>query len=201
MRPLPKLILCAFAIAVAGCANKPRPAAVEACVFPENPVQAAPQWLCPPHAVEGSLAVGFGSHPRSAAGYQFSLDQASAKARLSIATQMKALLGGAVSDVVRTSGQGTAEQATRVSQSAVTQMTEQSVAGARVVRSAVDGKGNVYVVVGLDPTATKSLAQQAIANSMRSDPSAWESVRGQKSSADMSEAVLKVVEDRVQRQQ
>lgn len=189
--PFAAAALAACALVLAGCAGKPREEA-QACVFPENPTQAAPAWVCPPHPLAGQAVTGFGTYPRSAAGYQFSLDQAAAKARAELATQFKTRAQSVIQRAVATSGMpGADERVQQAAASLTRQITDQTLSGAKLVRSSVDAKGNVYALVGIEPEPAKRQMEAALESAMKADRATWERVSGGKTEQAFKEQVAR----------
>jgi hypothetical protein len=192
MKLVPTLVTAAAVIALVGCGSKPRKEEVAECKFPENPSEKAPVWVCPPYAVEGQKDTGFGTHAKSGAGYQFSLDQASAKARAQLATQVKTRVTQMIRDFAGTTGAGATETVDRAASSTTQQITAETLAGSKVVRSTVDGKGNVYVVVGMDLEGSNKRIQEALNTSMRNQPALWQQMQAGRSHAEMQAEILKM---------
>lgn len=178
-------------IALAACSGSRRQEAVADCVFPENPTQKAPAWVCPPHAVQGSRDTGLGVHPKSGAGYQFSFDQASVKARLSLAAQLRTRVSGLIRAHADSVGAGAGEVVDQVAKSTSEQITEETLVGAKVVRSTVDAKGNVYALVGMDLESSRRLAQEAVQRSMQKEPAAWRPLQRDRNAAQVQLDILK----------
>lgn len=183
--------LAACALVLAGCASKPRDEA-QACVYPENPTQAAPSWVCPPHPLAGQAVTGFGTYPKSAAGYQFSLDQAAAKARAELATQFKTRAQSVIQRAVATTGMpGTDERVQQAAASLTRQITDQTLSGAKLVRSSVDAKGHVYALVGIEPESAKRQMEAALESAMKADRATWERVSAGRTEQAVKEQVAR----------
>lgn len=193
-----RLIMTAVAVvALAACGTKkPREEVRADCTFPENPSEKAPLWVCPPYAVEGVKDTGFGTHQKSGAGYQFSLDQAAAKARASLATQMKVRVSQLIKDYAGTTGAGATETVDRAAESVTRQFTSETVAGSKIMRSSVDAKGNVYVVVGLDADAARRQVEGAMQTSMRNQPALWQQFRASQGQAELAAEIYKMGDKR-----
>ncbi len=185
------LTVLAVAATLAACGSKPRQEAAPECKFLENPSERAPSWACAPYAVEGFKDTGFGSHPRSAAGAQFSMDQAAAKARAALALQLRARVSQGIKDYVATTGTGASETVDRAASSTTNQITAETLAGAKIARTAVDAKGNVYVVVGMDLEASRNVVQTAVQTSMRNDAATWQRLQGNRSQAELAAEISK----------
>lgn len=192
MKLVPALITAAAVIALVGCGSKPRKEEVAECKFLENPTERAPQWACAPYAVEGFKDTGFGSYQKTAAGAQFAMDQAAAKARAQLANQMKSRVSQMIRDYAGTTGAGATETVDRAASSTTQQITSETLAGSKIVRQAVDSKGNVYVLVGMDLEGSNKRIQEALNTSMRNQPALWQQMQAGRSHAEMQAEILKM---------
>lgn len=196
MKFVPLVVTVIAAAALVGCAQKPRQQAVPDCTFLENPSEKAPSWACAPYAVDGFKDTGFGTHPRSGAGAQFSMDQAAAKARASLALQVGARVTQMIKDYVATTGAGATETVDRAAESVTKQLTAQTLSGAKIVRQAVDQKGNVYILVGMDLEASKRQVEGALQTSMRNQPALWQQFRATQGHAELAAEIYKMGDKR-----
>lgn len=188
--------LAAVVATLVGCASKPREEAAAACTFLENPTEKAPAWACAPWAVEGFKDTGFGSYQKTGAGAQFALDQAAAKARAQLALQMSARVTQMIKDYVGTTGSGATETVDRAAESVTKQLTAQTLSGAKVVRQAVDAKGNVYALVGMDIEGSKRQVEGALQTSMRNQPALWQQFRASQGQAELAAEIYKMGDKR-----
>jgi hypothetical protein len=197
MKLIPAVIAAAAVIALVGCGNKPRKEEVAECTFPLTKEKAA-QWVCPPHEVAGYKDTGFGSYAKTAAGYQFQLDQAAAAARKDLAAQIQArVLAGVKSAIQTTGAPGTpSETVDQVASSVVNQLTEAKLTGSKVVRSATDSKGTVWVLVGMDIEASRRVVQEAVRTSMNNQSAQWQRVVGTRLQSELQAEVLKMTDSR-----
>ena len=192
MKLLTTMATLIVAMTLAGCGSKPRQEAVPDCKFLENPTERAPNWACAPWTVEGFKDTGFGTYQKSAAGAQFSMDQAAAKARAALALQMKARISQGIKDAVLTTGAGATETVDRAASSVTNQITAETLVGSKIARTAVDAKGNVYVIVGVDLEAAQRVVQTAVQTSMRNDAATWQRIQGNRSQAELQAEINKV---------
>ncbi len=194
------LVTAAAVLAMAGCgSNKPRPEDVAECTFPLTK-EKAPSWVCP-HTrgeIAGIKDVGFGSFGKSAAGYQFMLDQASAAARKDLASQVQARVLAGVKNAIQTTGvAGTpTETVDALASSVVNQLTEAKLVGSKVVRSATDEKGTLWVLVGMDIQGSKNAVQEAVRTSMANQSAQWQRVVGNRLQSDLQAEILKMTDSR-----
>ncbi len=200
MKLVTTLVTVAVAATFAGCSsNKPRKEDVAECTFPLTQ-QKAPSWVCP-HTrgeIAGVKDVGFGSYARSGAGYQFMLDQATAAARKDLAAQMQSRVLASVKNAIQTTGAPGTPQETvdQLASSVVNQLTEAKLSGSKVVRSATDEKGTLWVLVGMDIEGSKRTIQEAVRTSMNNQQAQWQRVVGNRLQADMQAEILKMSDAR-----
>ena len=188
--------LAAVAVALVGCGSKPRQEARADCTFLENPTEKAPAWACAPWPAEGFKDTGFGSYQKTGAGAQFAMDQAAAKARAQLALQMGARVTQMIKDFVGTTGSGATETVDRAAESVTKQLTAQTLSGAKIVRQAVDAKGNVYVLVGMDIEGSKRQVEGALQTSIRSQPALWQQLRAGQGQAELAAEIYKMGDKR-----
>ncbi len=192
MKLTPIAVGLVAAFVLAGCGSNKKKEEVAECKFLENPSERAPQWACAPYTVEGFKDTGFGSYQKTAAGAQFAMDQAAAKARAQLANQMKSRITQMIRDYAGTTGAGATETVDRAASSTTQQITAESLAGSKIVRQAVDAKGNVYVLVGMDIEGGNKRIQEALNTSMRNQPALWQQMQANRSQAEMQAEILKM---------
>jgi hypothetical protein len=185
---------CGFLLMVAllsACGSK-APKTVQAeCAFPDNPREAAPLWVCDA-PVEGVAVSAVGSYEKSAAGYAFMKDQATADGRVKLAQQFRVQVQNMVKQYVGTTGSGKSETVDRVNSSVSKQITNESLAGSKVFRSANSSNGFVYVLVGLDPSMAKMAGEQALQTSMRNERAIWQQIQGRKADSELAAEIYKM---------
>lgn len=197
-----KITALAF-VAVAACVlaacapNPPQRDAEAECTF-LGTQEKAPKWACAPFEVAGYKDTGFGKSARSAAGDQFTLDQATLQARKSLTAQIQSRVKAGVSNAIRTAGLPGAPNETvdGLATSVAEQLTEERLAGSRVVRQAADSKGAIYVVVGMDVDTSQRVVQQAVQTSFANQSAQWQRVVGNRPQAEMQAEVLKMTNSR-----
>jgi hypothetical protein len=146
--------------------------------------------------VAGYKDTGFGSYAKTAAGYQFQLDLASLAARKDLAAQMQARVSAGVKNAIKTVGApGTPfEMVDQLASSVASQLTEAKLTGSKVVRSATDSKGTLWVVVGMDIQGARQTVQEAVMTSMKTEPAKWQGVSGKRLPSEMQAEVLKMTD-------
>ncbi|MBU0622773.1 MAG: LPP20 family lipoprotein [Gammaproteobacteria bacterium] len=169
-------------IGLAGCASAPAKvepvAAVASCMFP-NSREAAPGWVCD-EPVAGSAVTAVGSAPKSQAGISFVKQMAAADARVQLAQMMRIQVTNMIKQYAETTG--AADQATvdQVNSSVTKQITNETLVGTRLLRSATGPDGTLYVLVGLDEASAQQITEAAIKTSQNNDKAAWQQFRAQK---------------------
>jgi hypothetical protein len=158
-----------------------------------NSSQRAPAWVCGEHDVPGYKDKGFGTYGKSPAGYQFALDQATARARVDLAGQIRTRAEGMIKDYTAAAGGENSRAAVDASSESVKKtITAETLTGSKVVRSGTDALGNVYVVVGMDLEASNKRIEQALQSSMKNESAIWQKMLGNKGQADMTAEIMKL---------
>jgi hypothetical protein len=178
-----------LALALAGCGSKPKDVISE-CGFPDAPATPAPLWVCDA-PVEGVAVGAWGSHEKSAAGVAFSRDHAVASARVRLSSSMRTYVTGLIKQFAETTGGVDQETVDRTNTSATQQVTEETLIGSRVFRSATSPKGTIYVYVGMDEAVAKSAAEKAIKSSMNNDRALWQQWRAEKTQEELAAAIAR----------
>jgi LPP20 lipoprotein len=179
-----------IALAVTGCGSKPKDVVTE-CAYPDVPGAAAPLWICDA-PVEGVAVGAMGSHEKSGAGVAFSRDQAVASARFRLAQNMRTYVTGMIDQFAATTGSVGQETVDRTHSSVTKQVTEETITGSKVFRSATSPKGTFYVYVGMDETVAKAAAQKAIKSSMDNDQALWQQWRAGKAKEELAAEIAKM---------
>ncbi|MEY4765515.1 MAG: hypothetical protein RI907_2188 [Pseudomonadota bacterium] len=178
-----------LAVALAGCGSKPKDVVTE-CAYPDAPDTSAPLWICDA-PVEGVAVGAMGSHEKSAAGVAFARDQAVASARFRLAQNMRTYVTGMVKQFAETTGAVGQETVDRTNTSVTKQVTDETISGSKVFRSATSPKGTFYVYVGMDETVAKAAAVKALKTSMANDQALWQQWRAEKSQDELAAAIAK----------
>lgn len=184
------LIPCAavLAAALAGCSGTPKE---PDCYFPNSGnKEKAPAWVC--DAPVAGVAVGaVGSAPKSAAGLDFMKQMAATSARVQLAQNLRVQVQNMIRQYAETTGAGRAETVDLVNASVTKQITNETLAGTKIVRSATAPDGTVYVLVGLDETAARQLTETAVKTSMNNDQAAWQQFRSEKGQNELAAEIAK----------
>lgn len=166
-----------------GCGGTPKISQSELhedeCTFPDAIEKKAPGWICD-EPVEGLAVQAVGSYPKSGAGYNFSKDQAAARARVALAGQFTTHVKSMIKQFTATTGVGDSETVDQVNEIVSKAITKQRLDGSKVYKAKVSPKGEVYVLIGLDPENTIFNTQAAIRTSMNNEKAAWQRFQSKK---------------------
>lgn len=177
----------------AGCSSTPsapaKLAPVAECTFP-NSSQPAPLWVCDA-PVEGMAVGAVGSAAKSDAGIAFMKQMAATDARVQLAQNMKVQVQNMIKQYAETTGAGSKETVDRVNTSVTKQITDQTLTGTKIFRSATGPDGTLYVLVGLDDVSVQKLTEAAVKTSMGNDQAAWQQFRAQKGQDELAAEIAK----------
>lgn len=148
------LLLSVFAVLYA-CAgsNKPVDLSVTECFYPDAPTVKAPLWVCgAPVQVNGQVIkyTAVGSAANSKAGVNFTVQQATANARLALAQQLDATIIASVKDSVTATGTQDNEAVDKIASVISNQTTNQNLVGSKVLAQSVSPNKYMYIIVGLN---------------------------------------------------
>ena len=181
------VVAAAVVMGVAACA-KPKPKVAE-CTFPGSTTE-APGWVCD-QPVPGIAVGAVGSTQKSAAGMSFMREMASTSARAELARQMKVQVQGMIKQYAETTGAGDAETVDRVNTSVTKQITNESLAGTKIMRSIQAPDGTLYVLVGLDESTRQALVKAAVNTSLNNERAAWQQFRAKKGFEELADDIAK----------
>ena len=186
------LITSAIAVVLlAGCASKPgQLEAISECTFPDSPKDAAPLWVCDA-PVDGIAVSAIGSHEKSAAGVAFTRDQATAVARVRLAQNMRTRVQNMIKQFAETTGSGATETVDRVNTNVSKLITDESIEGSKVFRTATSPKGTMYVLVGMDAALAEQSAKNILKSSMRNDRALWQQFKATKAQDELAAEIAK----------
>jgi hypothetical protein len=193
MKKLALVISVCAASLLTGCLATPgaekASAAAKApdCVWPSTS-QAAPGWTCD-EPVEGVDVSAIGIYEKSAAGLQFQKDQAAAAARVTLAQQMKVHVANMVKQYVETTGAGSSETMDKVNSSVSKLITNETLEGSRIFKSAVSPTGAMYVLVGFDEKVAARKTEQVLKTSMNNDKALWQQFKAKQGQDELAAAI------------
>jgi hypothetical protein len=181
------VVAAAVVMGVAACA-KPKPKVAE-CTFPGSQVE-APGWVCD-QPVPGVAVGAVGSTQKSAAGMSFMREMAGTSARAELARQMKVQVQGMIKQYAETTGAGDSETVDRVNTSVTKQITNESLAGTKIMRSIQAPDGTLYVLVGVDEQTRQALVKAAVNTSLNNERAAWQQFRAKKGFEELADDIAK----------
>lgn len=183
----------AVVFALPGCSSNP-PAKEEVvldCVFPDNPTEAAPDWICTEQA-EGLTVGAVGTYEKSGAGVQFMKDQAIASARVNLAQQMKVHVQNMIKQYAETTGAGDTETVDKVNTAVSKLITKETVSGSRMFKQRTNSKGTIYVLVGIDPKQADMAVKDVLKTSMGNERALWQQFKASKTQDELAAEIAKM---------
>lgn len=188
------LVSSMVAVGLSGCTGGPtsvvKPTRPD-CVFPDNPGEAAPDWVCTEQA-EGVTVGAVGTYEKSGAGVQFMKDQAVASARVNLAQQMKVHVANMIKQYAETTGAGASETVDKVNTSVSKLITKETVSGSRLFKQTTNEKGSIYVLVGIDPTQADKAVKEVVKTSMNNERALWQQFKAAKSQDELAADIAKM---------
>lgn len=185
------LLASAVALGLSACTSAPvkEKVTVAECTFP-NSEKAAPLWVCDGPA-EGVSVAATGSHPKTAAGIDFQKTHAATAARVKLATAMKTHVTNMIKQYAETTGAADQETVDQVFTSASKQITNETLVGSRILRSAQAPDGTMYVLVGLDEASAVKATEIALKTSMNSERALWQKFQSGKAQDELAADIAK----------
>ena len=178
-------------VLLAACSSSPErsgSSALADCVYPDGSDKAAPGWICDePVAGVSVSAVGIAGPTK--AGPSFQKDTATADARGKLVEQFQVQVDKMVKSYLGTTGIGDSETVDSVSQSVLKTVSSDTLYGSKVFKSRRGPDGSMYVLVGLDESATREAAAQAVASSMNNDNALWQQFQAQQGFDELKESI------------
>lgn len=189
MKKLHLLIPCIAATAIlAGCGGKK---AVEECVFPDAPNEAAPGWICD-QPVEGFDMTAVGSAEKSGAGHDFMKQMAATSARVQLAQRMKVQVQNMIKQYAETTGAASSETVDLVNTSVTKQITDESLVGTKIIKTRPSPTGRLYVLIAMDPASVQKVAEEALRTSMNNERALWQQFKAQKGQEELAADIAKM---------
>ena len=173
-----------------GCGSAPAKVekAVE-CVYP-NSKELAPTWVCD-MPVDGVTVSAVGVSAKSQAGIAFMKQMAMADARVQLAQSVRTQVANMIKQYAETTGAADQQTVDQVNSSVTKQITNESLVGTKLLRSATGPDGTLYVLVGLDEASAQKITEAAIKTSMNNDKAAWQQFRAQKGQDELAADIAK----------
>ncbi len=184
------LTVSAFLI---GCGSEPKKEVVADCVFPDAPDRAAPGWICDePVPNIGIDVYAVGSADKSAAGNDFMKQMAATSARVQLAQRMKVKVNNMIKQYVETTGAADTETVDKVLTSVTKQVTSETLAGSKIYKTRYSPKGNIYVLLGIDPTNVAKISEAALKSSMKNERALWQQFKAKNGQDELAADIAKL---------
>lgn len=165
------------------------------CTFPDDGKTVAPQWVCT-ESVEGFTVGAQGSAQATGAGADFQKTMAETAARTRLATQFQTQVQAMTKQYTSTTGGGDAETVDKVLTAVSKQITNETLAGTKAVRTQLNPNTKVlYVFVAMDKATAKQAAATAVKTSIGNDQALWQRFLEKKSQDELAEEISKLVGD------
>jgi hypothetical protein len=179
MRKVILIIVCGLAILAAGCgggkAVKEETANRGPCMFPDDRVTRAPEWICT-RSYPGVEIAAVGSHAKSSAGYEFQKNMAATAARAELAREVKVAIQARITKYASEKALRSVnlDDVSESNESVTKQITNATLTGSRICEVSANPKtGTLFVLVGIDKELAEKLARHAQRGDMLADPSRW----------------------------
>ncbi len=180
MRKTSLVVVCGIVVLVAGCgggkAVKEDAARRGPCMFPDDRVTPAPEWVCT-RSYPGVEVAAVGSHAKSTAGYEFQKNMAAAAARVELAKQVKVDVRARVTKHTseKIMHSVNLDDVTESNEATTRQITNETLTGSRIYEVSTNPKtGALFVLVGINRETADRIARDALRNYMQTDPSRWQ---------------------------
>ena len=128
------------------------------CLFPKSRKR-APSWVCDAH-IKGLRVTAVGSSAKSDAGIPFMEQMAAADARMRLARDLR----GSVQNKIKGGKDFPNKETADEDSTLITRIANDSLTGAKIIRSTFSPDGTLYVLVGLDETNAKKLIESIATN-------------------------------------
>ena len=192
------LLAISLTTLLTACATTPQSTqstAVLECGYPDSPEVAAPLWVCSA-PVEGASVSAVGSAHIGGAGVAFAKEQGAARARVELAKTIKVGVSNMIKQYTETTGIADNETVDQVLTSVTKNITSETLVGTRIFRTQTSPTKELYVLVGLDENAAKTITEVAIKTSMNNDRALWQKFQAGKAQDEMAAEILKMKKDK-----
>ena len=143
------------------------------CVFPDSPLQNAPEWICNVNA-KGHALAAVGISEKSLAGMQFMKEMAVLSAKVTLAQRLKVRVQNMMQHYVADQGMEINSVVHKAASSVTRLITDSVLVGSKLVEFTTSDQGTLYALVAIDDKGVKIATQNALAASMQSDQGAWQ---------------------------
>lgn len=189
------IIILILSAVISGCGGKSPDPMVSSeapdCVFPDAPDEAAPGWVCD-FAVKGADLTAIGYAQKSAAGFSFMKQMATADGRVQLAQIFKTRVQNMIKQYAETTGSADSETVDRVNTSVSKLITNETLVGSRIFRSRTSPTGGLFILVGLDSVKVQQSAKDAIQTSMNNDRALWQEFKAKKAQDELAADIAKM---------
>lgn len=176
-----------------GCGSSPKKEVVADCVFPDATDKAAPGWICDePVPNLGIDVYAVGSADKSAAGNDFMKQMAATSARVQLAQRMKVKVNNMIKQYAETTGAADSETVDKTMTSVTKQITSETLAGTKIYKTRYSPNGNLYVLLGIDPTNVAKLSEAALKTSMKNDRALWQQFKAKQGQDELAADIAKM---------
>ncbi|MFP5441567.1 MAG: LPP20 family lipoprotein [Gammaproteobacteria bacterium] len=188
------VMIASLGLVIGGCSSKQEQpqvlTPVAECTYPGTTNAAAPLWVCDA-PVEGYDVTAVGAKEKTAAGVQFQKDQAAASARVALANRMKVQVQNMIKQYAETTGTGDSETVDQVATSVSKLITNETLVGSKIIRSATAPNGTAYVLVALAPAEVQQIAEQSVKTSMNNEKALWQKFQAGKAQDELAAEIAK----------
>lgn len=181
----------AISILLAACGSDEVKLAEPDCVFPDATSADAPGWVCD-QPVEGVPVSAVGVADKSAAGHSFMKNMAATDARVQLAQAMRVHVQNMVKQYAETTGAADTETVDKVNTSVTKQITDETLIGSKIFKTRTSPNGALYVLLGMDASATAAAAENALKTSMNNDSALWQQFKAQKGQDELAASIAKM---------
>jgi hypothetical protein len=180
-----------LAVMLTACGKDDSIMEVTECVFPDAADTEAPYWVCDQPVKELAVSA-VGVAEKSAAGHSFMKNMASTDARVQLAQRMQVHVNNMVKQYAETTGAADSETVDKVNTSVTKQITDQSLLGTKIYKTALSPNGTLYILLGMDENATAEVTQRALRTSMRNDAALWQQFKAQKAQDELAASIAEM---------
>ncbi|MBY6106789.1 LPP20 family lipoprotein [Ferrimonas balearica] len=182
-----KRLISLLAVAtLAGCASNDD--VTLACTFPDAAETAAPEWVCD-EAVAGYALTGVGYAKQNPAGIGFMKEVAANDGRVKMAQTFRTRIAATFRSSVVASGIDGDDTTNTLIETASRNLTEQTLSGARILKSRTSPTGALYVLVGMSDADYERTMKAALKASKNQDSELWQRFK-EDEAAKLLEAML-----------
>ena len=170
------------------------------CPFPNSPNVAAPNWICdnyedidPDNTRLYATGSAFADDPNVRVGAQSQLKElAGARALKRIGRSMETITKSMIIDYFNLVGMSKGQVAEAVANTTAKQVSNQTIVGARLIRSLTGPDGTIYVLYMLDNTGIKQNVKNSVRTTFNNDESLYQEFKAFKSIESMEAEIDKM---------